>query len=158
MTDMLSPERRSENMRRIGGRNTGPERAVRRALHALGFRFRLHRADLPGRPDIVLPRHRAAIFVHGCFWHRHEGCAATTTPSTRREFWLAKFAANTARDARQQALLQAAGWTVLIVWGCETRRPADLSALLTRRLTDAGVPPRGRETPGSSSASASTLG
>lgn len=97
-------------MRRIRGRNTIPEVAVRRALHARGLRFRLHRRDLPGTPDIVLPARRLVIFVHGCFWHRHAGCRGSTTPSTRREFWQAKFDANVQRDARAGAALVGSGW------------------------------------------------
>lgn len=119
--DRLDPARRSENMRRIRGRDTRPEMAVRRALHARGLRFRLHRRDLPGRPDIVLPGRRLVVFVHGCFWHRHEGCRGATTPSTRPEFWQAKFDANVARDAMVVAALVGAGWRVETVWECETR-------------------------------------
>jgi len=90
--------------------------AVRRELHAMGFRFRLHRRDLPGRPDIVLHGRRAAIFVHGCFWHRHPGCSRTTTPKTHADYWLPKFAENEARDAKAMATLGADGWQVRVVW------------------------------------------
>lgn len=116
-------------MARIGPRDTNPEMVVRRLLHAIGRRFRLHRRDLPGTPDIVLPASRKAIFVHGCFWHRHEGCAKATTPKTRAEFWQEKFDRNVARDARKEAELRAAGWDVTTVWECETR---DLAALEIR--------------------------
>jgi DNA mismatch endonuclease (patch repair protein) len=102
----------------IRGKNTRPEIAVRRYLHARGFRFRLHRRDLPGKPDIVLPKYRTAIFVHGCYWHRHEGCKYATTPSTNREFWQQKFHENVERDRRHQAQLADAGWNVLVIWEC----------------------------------------
>jgi DNA mismatch endonuclease, patch repair protein len=118
--DTLTPEQRSERMRRVRQRGTRPELAVRRELHAMGFRFRLHRRDLPGRPDIVLPGRRAAIFVHGCFWHRHPGCSRTTTPKTRADYWLPKFAENEARDAKAIAALSAGDWQVRVVWECET--------------------------------------
>lgn len=96
----------------------------------MGRRFRLHRRDLPGRPDIVLPRHQIAIFVHGCFWHRHAGCRAATTPKTRADYWSAKFDANIARDRLAEAALAAAGWKVLIVWECQTKDAAALAAML----------------------------
>lgn len=112
---------RSALMARIRGKGTSPEMAVRRAAHSLGLRFRLHRRDLPGRPDLVFPKHRLVIFVHGCFWHRHPGCGRTTTPKTRRDFWLGKFADNEARDRRVTALLRTAGWRVAVVWECETK-------------------------------------
>lgn len=104
---------------------------MRRTLHALGGRFRLHRADLPGRPDIVLPRHRLAIFVHGCFWHRHPGCRLSSTPKTRVAFWNEKFAANIARDARNAEALEAAGWRVATIWECETREIEALARSLS---------------------------
>jgi DNA mismatch endonuclease (patch repair protein) len=119
MTDSLTPEARSENMRRIRSKDTKPELQVRRLLHAAGFRFRLNVKSLPGSPDIVLPRYRLAIFVHGCFWHRHPGCKYAYTPKTRVEFWQAKFDANVARDARKKAALEDLGWSVVEVWGCE---------------------------------------
>lgn len=125
MVDTLTRERRSWNMSRIKGRNTRPELVLRSLLHSAGFRFRLHAKQLPGRPDIILPRYRTAIFVHGCFWHRHPGCRDATTPSTRREFWQAKFDGNVSRDARNQAALEAAGWTVLTVWECELKSDAE---------------------------------
>jgi DNA mismatch endonuclease (patch repair protein) len=102
--------------------NTKPEMALRRALHREGFRYRLHDKRLPGRPDLVLPRHRAAIFVHGCFWHRHEGCAASTTPASNVEFWTAKFADNRARDARSLESITELGWRVAVVWECALKR------------------------------------
>jgi DNA mismatch endonuclease (patch repair protein) len=112
---------RSALMRRVRRIDTKPEMVVRRRLHALGYRFRLHDKRLPSSPDIVLPGMRAIILVHGCFWHRHHGCRLATTPKSRVAFWSAKFAANEARDARDQATLRAAGWTVHVVWECETR-------------------------------------
>lgn len=127
---------RSALMARVRGRDTKPEVTVRRALNAMGKRFRLFRRDLPGRPDIVLPRYGLALFVHGCFWHRHEGCRLSSTPKTRVEFWAEKFAANIARDARSVAELRALGWRVGVIWECETRRP-DLTTLLARLLKTA---------------------
>ena len=102
----------------IRGKNTTPERQLRKALHARGFRFRIHAKKLPGRPDIVLPKWRAAIMVHGCFWHRHRGCRFTTAPSTRAEFWEGKFRSNVERDARQLGELRRSGWRTAIVWEC----------------------------------------
>jgi DNA mismatch endonuclease (patch repair protein) len=119
-------------MGRVASKGSVPEMAVRRALHAAGFRFRLHHRDLPGTPDIVLPRHRAVIFVHGCFWHRHAGCRRTTTPKTRAEFWQAKFDANQARDARTCGDLREAGWTVVVIWECETTGASGPAALVER--------------------------
>lgn len=103
---------------------------VRRAAHRLGYRFRLHRRSLPGRPDLVFPSRRAVIFVHGCFWHRHEGCRKTSMPKTRIEFWQAKFARNVERDAQAQERLAAAGWRVLVIWECETAKPDQIDAIL----------------------------
>jgi DNA mismatch endonuclease (patch repair protein) len=108
-------------MSRIGARNTKPELAVRRGLHAAGFRFRLHRGDLPGKPDIVLPRHRSVIFVHGCFWHRHEGCSNFRLPKTNTEFWREKIFRNAERDASAEEDLLRRDWRVLVVWECATR-------------------------------------
>jgi DNA mismatch endonuclease, patch repair protein len=125
VTDSLSPAERSANMSRIRGKDTEPELVLRRALHAEGFRFRLHRRDLPGRPDLVLPKHKAVIFVHGCFWHAHDGCVYATMPATRAEFWRAKFYANRQRDAAQTEHLFSAGWRVLTVWECALRRVPD---------------------------------
>jgi len=106
----------------IGGKDTKPEMAIRRALHARGFRFRLHVSSLPGRPDIVLPRHRAVILVHGCFWHRHPGCRYATTPATRPEFWLEKFRQNVKRDQRTLSELSTLGWRVATIWECDIRK------------------------------------
>lgn len=125
---------RSTLMAKVKGRNTSPEMKVRRALHSLGFRFRLHRKDLPGRPDIVLPRHRLVIFVHGCFWHRHPGCKMTTTPKTRRAFWEEKFATNVLRDQRNIDDLEKLGWRVATIWECETRKAESLRSALANLI------------------------
>ena len=122
MGDVHSPGRRSYNMSRIRGRDTKPEMVIRRGLHARGFRFRLQARDLPGRPDLVLPRHRAVVFVHGCFWHGHE-CQLFQTPATRREFWEAKIARNRERDVQAYDALAAHGWRTLTVWECAIRGP-----------------------------------
>ncbi len=132
--DIVDAPTRSRMMSAIRGRDTGPERTLRSALHGLGLRFRLHRAGLPGRPDLVLPRHRVIVFVHGCFWHRHVGCRYATIPGTRSEFWAAKFAANVARDRRNETALLEAGWRVAVVWECALRKAnADATA---RRLAE----------------------
>ncbi|MGO8916110.1 MAG: very short patch repair endonuclease [Stellaceae bacterium] len=132
--DIVDSKRRSEMMARIRGRNTVPEFAVRRGAHALGFRFRLHRSDLPGSPDLVFPRLRIALFVHGCFWHRHRGCRNCTTPKTRPEFWMKKFEANVARDERANSTLRALGWKVVTIWECETENEARLRTRLRKAL------------------------
>lgn len=124
MADTLSSERRSWNMSRIRGRDTKAEKLLRSLLHRAGYRFRLHVWELPGRPDIVLPKYRTAIFMHGCFWHRHQGCANATMPSTRREFWQAKFEGNINRDERNRRDLREAGWDVITVWECELKSKA----------------------------------
>lgn len=121
---------RSRMMRAVRQFDTAPEMRVRSVLHAIGLRFRLNRRDLPGSPDIVLPKYRTVIFVHGCFWHRHAGCAKATTPRTRARFWRQKFASNLARDKRNEKLLREAGWRVEIVWECETRCPKALRRYL----------------------------
>lgn len=121
MADVVDRSTRSRMMAKIKGANTGPEIALRKGLHALGLRFRLHGRKLPGRPDIVLPRWNAVIFVHGCFWHRHEGCRYATEPATRPQFWNEKFAANVARDQRNLESLAAAGWRTRVVWECDLK-------------------------------------
>jgi DNA mismatch endonuclease (patch repair protein) len=130
MADRLDPVRRSANMSKIRGRDTAPEVRVRRIAHRMGLRFRLHRKDLPGRPDLVFPKHRLVVFVHGCFWHRHPGCSRASTPSTRVEFWQAKFAVNVERDARQIAALAADGWRVLVLWECGLKDDAVIEGAL----------------------------
>jgi DNA mismatch endonuclease (patch repair protein) len=126
MTDSLSPAERSENMSRIRGRDTGPEKALRGALHRRGLRYRLNVRALPGRPDLVLAKHRAVIFVHGCFWHRHANCKYAYGPKSNKLFWLEKFRGNTRRDKQNSAVLQKLGWRVLIVWECALRRPEQI--------------------------------
>lgn len=131
--DPLTRVQRSRLMGRVRQKHTEPERFVRTLLHGLGLRFTVNgpcNRTLPGRPDIVLPRWRAVVFVHGCFWHRHRGCRRTTTPAARRAFWLAKFRINVARDRRVQRALRAQGWRVLTVWECETLRTSGLTQRL----------------------------
>ena len=120
MTDVLTPAQRRFNMSRIRGGNTKPEMLVRRALHARGLRFRLHRPDLPGRPDLTFPGHRAVIFIHGCFWHGHQ-CALCKTPATRTEFWVTKISKNRARDQLTVRRLRQDGWRVMTIWECALR-------------------------------------
>jgi DNA mismatch endonuclease, patch repair protein len=126
MADIVDTLTRSRMMATIRGRDTWPERVVRQYLHATGLRFRLHRADLPGRPDIVLPKYRTVVFVHGCFWHRHKGCALATTPTTRADFWSNKFKCTVERDARTESAIRQAGWRPVTIWECEV---ADVDAL-----------------------------
>ncbi|WP_432799923.1 very short patch repair endonuclease [Poriferisphaera sp. WC338] len=118
MVDRLSKSQRSWNMSRIKSRDTKPEIAVRSALHRMGYRFRLNRKDLPGKPDIVLPKYKTVIFVHGCFWHRHEGCKYSYMPKSRIEFWEKKFKRNVERDAEVRKQLEDLGWKVVVVWEC----------------------------------------
>ena len=117
--DRLTPEKRSWNMSRIKSKDTTPERIVRSFLHRNGFRFRLHIKDLPGKPDIVLPKYKTVVEVRGCYWHRHEGCKDATIPSTNTDFWQKKFAENVVRDKRTEQELNALGWNVIILWECE---------------------------------------
>jgi DNA mismatch endonuclease (patch repair protein) len=124
MADRISEQRRSWNMSRIRGRDTLPERTLRCALHRAGFRFRL-RSRLPGRPDIVLPRFRTAIFVHGCFWHRHHGCELAYVPKSNEAFWKKKFEANMQRDRIVEKALRQRGWRVVVVWQCQIERNLD---------------------------------
>ena len=121
MADRRPPMTRSEMMARIGGKDTKLEMLIRRALHARGFRYRLHVGRLPGRPDIVLPRFRAAIFIHGCFWHAHEGCPYFRIPGTRTEFWTAKLYGNRERDRAKEGELKEGGWRTLVIWECATK-------------------------------------
>jgi DNA mismatch endonuclease, patch repair protein len=130
MVDRLTPERRSWNMSRIKGKDTAPELALRSMLHRAGYRFRIHRDDLPGKPDIYLGGYRTAVFVHGCYWHRHPGCGKATTPKTDTQKWLDKFAATVRRDQRKQTELEAQGIKVLTVWECELE--ADPEAVLAQ--------------------------
>lgn len=134
MTDVHTTEQRSRNMAAIKGIDTKPEMRVRSLLFALGYRFRLHRKDLPGKPDIVLPKYKTAIFVHGCFWHCHDCRYGRVTPATRSTFWSTKRAGNVERDGRKRKELEEAGWRVEIVWECETRDDAKLRLLLEEKL------------------------
>ena len=133
MADPLSKEERSRVMSRVKNKNTRPEMMVRSMLHRMGYRFRLHRRDLPGAPDIVLPRHRKVIFVHGCFWHGHD-CPRGKRPSTHTEFWDAKLDANIARDRANREALEKEGWKVLVVWECELKNPKAVREKLRRFL------------------------
>ena len=141
MSDIVSRETRSRMMSGIRGKDTKPELIVRTALFAAGFRFRLHRRDLPGVPDVVLPGKRVAIFVHGCFWHMHAGCKNAKLPSTRPDFWREKLNRNVARDKEDIKVLRDLGWRVLIVWECTTRDKAtseNLPGLLSRWIAEGG--------------------
>lgn len=132
--DRLTKERRSWLMSRVAGKNTTPELRVRRAAHALGLRFRLHRKDLPGKPDLVFPKFRLAVFVHGCFWHRHSGCRKATLPKSRADFWSAKFTSNQQRDERVMTDLENAGWRVAVIWECETKDSDTLAKVISERI------------------------
>jgi DNA mismatch endonuclease (patch repair protein) len=124
----------SEHMRRIRKVDTKPELAVRRIAYQLGFRFRLHRRDLPGTPDLVFPARRKVIFVHGCFWHQHAGCRLARMPKARPEYWIPKLRRNCERDARTQEALKGLGWEVLVIWECEAAQPRALAARITEFL------------------------
>lgn len=134
MTDKLTPERRSANMSRIRSRNTSPEMVVRRLVHGLGYRFRLHVPSLPGKPDIVLPRLRSIIEVRGCFWHQHPGCIDAHIPGSRVEYWGPKLERNQQRDKENGRSLRKLGWRVCVVWECETKTAANLLRRIARFL------------------------
>ncbi|MBC5763759.1 very short patch repair endonuclease [Ramlibacter albus] len=136
MADVVDAAKRSSMMAGIGPKDTQPELAVRRYLHAAGLRFRVHDRRLPGTPDIILPQHRVAIFVHGCFWHRHPGCRFATTPSSNVEFWQKKFEGNVLRDQIKEDLVRMCGWSPIVVWECETRTPENLESLFWRVLAE----------------------
>jgi DNA mismatch endonuclease (patch repair protein) len=119
VADIFSEKQRSYVMSCVSSKDTKPEKIVRRYLHRAGFRFRLHVPGLPGKPDLVLAKHKATIFVHGCFWHRHSECKRATTPSTRKEFWMEKFRKNIARDKRNHKQLKEQGWQVIVIWACK---------------------------------------
>lgn len=131
-------EARSRVMRAVRGRDTGPEMAVRRLLHGMGYRFRLHRADLPGTPDLVFPARRTVVFVHGCFWHGHDCPRGARAPRRNADYWAAKVARNRARDLRTAAALDAAGWRSLEIWECALRDRAALAAALVAFLGPPG--------------------
>jgi DNA mismatch endonuclease (patch repair protein) len=124
--DIWSKEKRSEVMSHIRGKDTKPEREIRSLLHRMGFRFRLHRKDLPGSPDIVLPKYRTVIFVHGCFWHQHKGCSDCVMPRTNRQKWKVKLGKNIVRDKLKKRMLQDLGWKVITIWECEIEKNPDI--------------------------------
>ncbi len=132
--DRLTQDRRSWNMSRIRGKDTAPERHVRSLLHGMGYRFRLHRRDLPGRPDIVLPGRRTVVMVHGCYWHRHPGCRLAYTPQSNQKFWESKFQENVSRDQRQYNELRLLGWHIITVWECETKHLQVLAQRLYQEM------------------------
>lgn len=144
MADHLSKEKRSWNMSRIKSGNTKPEMIVRSLLHSMGYRFRLHgrvskkihpKGTLPGKPDIVLSKYKTVIFVHGCFWHRHQGCKEATTPKTRTEWWLDKFSKTVERDKKKQTELESLGWNVVTIWECETKNLESLQEILQEKIS-----------------------
>ena len=143
MSDVFGPQKRSEVMRAIKGRGTGPELIVRRLIWSLGGRYRLNRADLPGKPDIVLAGRRLAIFVHGCFWHGHDCARGARVPKANRDYWMAKVASNRRRDAAARIALEADGWRIETVWECALRRPETVTAAAAAWLKRA-PPPRSR--------------
>lgn len=134
MADRLTVEQRSAHMARIRRANTRPEVAVRTLLHRLGYRFRIQLKGVPGRPDVAFPARRKAIFIHGCFWHGHQGCSTWRQPKTRSEFWANKIETNRARDARLAAAAEADGWACLVIWECETKDVSDLTERLIEFL------------------------
>ena len=139
MADTRTPEQRRRIMRAVRSKDTKPERIVRRLLHGLGYRYRLHRSDLPGKPDLVFPGRRKAIFVHGCFWHAH-GCRHGQPPKSRLDYWLPKLERNRERDAEKLACLESLHWSILTVWQCETGDSDALAARLCAFLEDEGAP------------------
>ncbi|MFH1137971.1 MAG: very short patch repair endonuclease [Pseudomonadota bacterium] len=130
MTDNLTPRQRRQAMRQVKSRNTTPEMKVRRLLHGLGFRYRLHVANLPGKPDLVFPKYKKVILVNGCFWHGHEGCSASDRPSSNTPYWNAKLDRNKKRDRENMALLREAGWDVFVIWECRTRNEDELRRIV----------------------------
>jgi DNA mismatch endonuclease (patch repair protein) len=134
--DSLTKEHRSWNMSRIRAKDTKPELLVRSLLHRMGYRFRLNNTVLPGRPDIVLPRYRVAVFVHGCFWHRHEGCRYAYTPKSRIEFWHSKFDSNIRRDQQVSEQIKELNWGQLILWECEIKNPETLKRRIKEFFRD----------------------
>ena len=134
MADTISKDKRSWNMSRIRSRDTRPELVVRSALHRLGYRFRIHKKDLPGKPDIVLAKYRTVIFVNGCFWHQHKGCKYAYQPKTRVKFWREKLQGNSERDIRTRKKLRRMDWRSRIIWECQIKNPAKLNKYLTQFL------------------------
>jgi DNA mismatch endonuclease, patch repair protein len=153
MPDIMNPAERSERMSRVRNKDSKPEKLVRSVLHCLGHRFRLHGKNLPGKPDIVLGRHKKIVFVHGCFWHRHGVCRRLSIPKSNPRFWMRKFADNVRRDSEKIAALRRCGWDVLIVWECETKDRAKLERTLRRfmakirRSSQTGASRRGSSLP-----------
>ena len=132
--DHLTPSKRSWNMGRIGSKNTKPEKTVRSLLHKLGYRFRLYRKDLPGKPDIILPKYSSIVMVHGCFWHRHKNCKYSYEPKSKVKYWKNKFIANTIRDKKVIEELKSLGWRVLVIWECETKNIKSLTNIISKSL------------------------
>ena len=130
--DRYTRETRSKIMSRVAARDTGPEKTLRSALHRLGYRFRLHQRELPGRPDLVLPKFRTVIFVNGCFWHQHPGCPKATIPKSNRDFWKNKLGRNVERDSENMAALKSAGWQTAVVWECELSSGDRLQEVMDR--------------------------
>lgn len=130
MADVFPPAKRSWIMSRVKGENTKPEIKVRSSIHAMGFRFRLHRKDLPGKPDLVFPKHRKVIFVHGCFWHQHVACQSAARPTSNTKYWNRKLERTIERDNQNIAALESAGWQVLVVWECEIKNTEKLLSIL----------------------------
>ncbi len=145
MTDVFDKSQRSRIMAKVRSKNTTPEIVVRSLLHRLGFRFRLHRKDLPGKPDIILPKYKTAIFVHGCFWHQHPGCKAAHRPTSNTDYWNRKLDRNMVRDDNNIAHLEYAGWRVVVIWECETRDIEELSRRLSALLRPPSKPSRSGE-------------
>ena len=133
-SDVFSPEKRADVMRQVKSKNTGPELRLRKALHALGLRYRLNVSALPGKPDLVFPKHRAVVFVHGCFWHGHDCKRGARTPKTNREYWVQKIARNKARDAKNKEALETLGWRVFTVWECQLKDIVSASKHLQDQL------------------------
>lgn len=142
MADVMSPEQRSRCMSRIRSKDTKPEWMVRQTVHSLGFRYRLHRKDLPGKPDLVFPRLRKLIFVHGCFWHLHKCHLGRVKPVTNADFWEAKRNSNLHRDRRNIRLLKSHGWSVLVLWECQTKKPEWIRKIVSEFLISDHIPPR----------------
>lgn len=132
--DTLSPRERSERMSRIRGKDSSPEMKLRRLVHGMGFRYRLHVRELPGKPDLVFPARRAVIFMHGCFWHRHDGCKLARLPKSRLDFWVEKLEANRRRDLCHRKQLLELGWSVLVVWECQLSDTANVSRIVREFL------------------------
>ena len=134
MVDKLTPKKRSWNMSRIRSINTSPEKIVRSLLHRKGYRFSLHRKNLPGKPDIVMPRHKTIIFVHGCFWHQHRGCKRSNMPKSNIGYWKGKLKQNVIRDSKRKQKLKSLGWKIITIWECETENPKKSILKLKRKL------------------------